>query len=105
MISQTGSTLTFKIATYETMNTRIEEVTASYRLGRQTIYKPPTRTPHPLSQEDKDWIDRQRTNQDTLHSLRIQLLGLIRSNHPDIPEKSWRTAFNTCLSNVYPKGE
>ena len=94
-----------KTATYKTMNTRIDEVTASYRLGTQTIYKRPTRLPYTLSQDDRDWIDKQRSSQDTLHSLRIQLIGLIRSNHPDIPEKSWRAAFNTCLSNVYPKEE
>ena len=87
------------------MSIRTQEVTTSYRLGTQTIYKPPTRLTYPLSKEDKDWIDRQRSSQDTLHSLRIQLMGLIRSNHPDIPEKSWRMAFNNCLSNVYPKEE
>ncbi len=88
------------------MNTRTGVVvTEEYHIGEHTIYKAPIKTPHSLSQKDKDWIDKQRSNQDTLHSLRIQLIGLIRSNHPDIPEKSWRTAFNTCLSNVYPKKE
>ena len=94
-----------KTATYKTMNTRIDDAATSYGLKSQTIYKAPFKLPYSLSQEDKNWIDRQRSSQDTLHSLRIQLIGLIRSNHPDIPEKYWRTAFNTCISNVYPKKE
>ena len=91
------------------MNTRTGVVVTEHyqvgQVGEQTIYKPPMRPPYPLSKDDKDWIDRQRSNQDTLHSLRIQLMGLIRSNHPDITEKSWRQAFNACLANVYPKEE
>ena len=95
-----------KTATYKTMNTRTGVVvTEHYQIGEQTIFKAPLKSPYPLSNEDKDWIDKQRSYEDTLHSLRIQLIGLIRSNHPDIPEKYWRTAFNTCISNVYPKKE
>jgi len=80
-------------------------VTEHYQLGEATIFKAPHKSPYPLSKANRDFLDKQRDRQDTIHSLRIQLLGLIGSNHPEIPEKYWRQAFNTCLAHVYPKEE